>query len=309
MKNVVVQDILEYLSSNSLLYEFYGDKNTEIQGISSIGDYQDNTLTWIKSKEKYEVVKDKLNKKITGLIILDRETYHLAEFVNAIVCKNPKCIFFSIVENFYVDKKDMSCIGKHTVIEDTADIGENVYIGSHCYIGENVKIGDGTKIYHNVVISDNVQIGKHCCIKSGTVIGEEGYGYYEKGGRYSRVPHMGKVIIGDYVDIGANTCIDRGTMDATVIGNGCKIDNLCHIAHNVEIGKNVMVIAESVICGSVVIEDNVYIAPRVAIKNQIVVGKSGLIGLGAVVTKDTKENHVYVGAPAKDLRERGDENL
>ena len=43
---------------------------------------------------------------------------------------------------------------------------------------------------------------------------------------------FGGVTIGDDVEIGANTTVDRGALDDTVIGDGCKIDNLVQIAHN-----------------------------------------------------------------------------
>jgi UDP-3-O-[3-hydroxymyristoyl] glucosamine N-acyltransferase len=45
--------------------------------------------------------------------------------------------------------------------------------------------------------------------------------------------------IGDDVEIGANTTVDRGALDDTVIGDGCKIDNLVQVAHNCNIGRRI----------------------------------------------------------------------
>ena len=41
----------------------------------------------------------------------------------------------------------------------------------------NVKIGNYTQINQNTVIHDNVIIGDYCYIKSGSVIGEDGFGF------------------------------------------------------------------------------------------------------------------------------------
>jgi NDP-sugar pyrophosphorylase family protein len=41
-----------------------------------------------------------------------------------------------------------------------------------------------------------------------------------------KIPQIGNVIIGNNVEIGANSCVDRGKFSSTVLGDGCKIDNL-----------------------------------------------------------------------------------
>jgi hypothetical protein len=43
-----------------------------------------------------------------------------------------------------------------------------------------------------------------------------------------KIPQIGNVIIGNDVEIGANC--DRGKFSSTVLGDGCKIDNLVQIA-------------------------------------------------------------------------------
>jgi UDP-3-O-[3-hydroxymyristoyl] glucosamine N-acyltransferase len=43
-----------------------------------------------------------------------------------------------------------------------------------------------------------------------------------------KIPQIGNVIIGNG-EIGANSCVDRGKFSSTVLGDGCKIDNLVQI--------------------------------------------------------------------------------
>ena len=72
--------------------------------------------------------------------------------------------------------------------------------------------------------------------------------------------------------------IDCGTLDNTVIGSYCKIDNLCHIGHNVRLSQDVMVVAGSVICGSCVIGKGSYISPGAVIKTRHMLVKAVLLG-------------------------------
>jgi len=304
---VSVKEILDFLHNENIECRHQGSL-LAIEGFSSIIEYQDNTLTWIKSKDKYLSLKSKIDLDRIGLVVVDEETSECANFKEMLICTNPKDVFYSIVERFFVLQRKKNQIGVNTIIAESAIIGNNVYIGNNCYIGNYVEIGDGTQIYHNVVINDNVKVGSNCCIKSGAVIGEEGYGYRLRAGQYYKVSHVGSVIIEDNVDIGANTCIDKGSIGDTVIGKGTKIDNLIHIAHNVHIGNNVLLIAGTIVAGSAKIENDAYLAPGTVVKNQIDIKEKSLIGLGGVVVKDTEKEYVYIGVPAKPVGKRGNKD-
>lgn len=52
------------------------------------------------------------------------------------------------------------------------------------------------------------------------------------------------------MEIGANCAIDRGALDDTLIGDGCKLDNLIQVAHNVQIGEHTAIAACVGIAGS-----------------------------------------------------------
>ena len=56
-----------------------------------------------------------------------------------------------------------------------------------------------------------VRIGKFCYLKSGSIIGEDGFGFdFENDKTPVRLPHLGSVEIGDYVEVGSNAVISRG---------------------------------------------------------------------------------------------------
>ena len=88
-------------------------------------------------------------------------------------------------------------------------------------------------------------------------------------GRYHKFPQIGRLEIGNDVEIGANTTVDRGALDATVIGDGVKLDNLVQVGHNVRIGRNVVVASQTGISGSTVIEDGVILGGQVGIADHV----------------------------------------
>ncbi len=221
----------------------------------------------------------------------------------AIYCANPRLAFAKAVSHFF-DRADEPGIDSTAICAESANIGDGVSIGSYSVIGENVEIGEGTVIRDHVVIHDHCRIGKNGMIKSGSVIGEEGFGFdFEEDGTPVRMPHVGSVRIGDRVEIGSNTVVCRGTVGDTVIGDDVKINDLVHIAHNCRIGKNV-IIAGGKLCGSVTLGDSVWISPATIIRNKVTIGENTTIGLGSVVTKDTEAGVVAFGNPAKVIRRK-----
>ena len=143
------------------------------------------------------------------------------------------------------------------------------------YIDEGVQIGNGTKVWH------------FCHIQSGAVIGEN-------------------CSLGQNVNIGNNVRI----------GNGVRIQNNVSVYEGVEIEDNVF-------CGPSCVFTNVttprahFPVHRVYAKTLIkegaslganstivcghTVGRSALIGSGAVVTKDVKDYALMAGVPARRI--------
>ena len=215
--------------------------------------------------------------------------------------------------NTQVDGRQMGT----TEIDPTARISQNVFIGEHVKIGANVEIlpgsvilshvsiGEDTKIYPNVTVYPFTTIGKKCRIHSGVVIGSDGFGYTFNQGQHLKIWHMGGVIIHDDVEIGSNSSVDMGTFSPTVIGSGCRIDNLVQIAHNVKMGRGCILCGQSGIAGSAVLEDFVVLGGRAA------VGPDAHLGMGTQVAGGAKVNESanfpagskLGGHPARDLKE------
>jgi UDP-3-O-[3-hydroxymyristoyl] glucosamine N-acyltransferase len=215
-----------------------------------------------------------------------------------------------------------SNIHRTATIDETSIIGEGARIGAGCYIGPNVEIGANATLYPNVTILDECTIGKNTIIWSGTVvrerchigsdciihpnatIGADGFGFRpckEKG--LVKIPQIGNVIIGNGVEIGANTCVDRGKFSSTVLGDGCKIDNLVQIGHNSKLGKFCIMAGNSGLAGSVTLGNGVIIGGSASIKDHTTIGDGAVIGAGSGVTGDVPAGKTMLGYPAVDARD------
>jgi len=172
-------------------------------------------------------------------------------------------------------------------------------ISALAYIGKNVRIGKNTQIQSFAVIFDNCQIGDRVVIGASSVIGNTGFGYKKRSGKYYRIPHHGKVVIEDDVEIGANVTIDRAKKGETRIGAGTKIDSLVHIGHNVKIGKNCIIIAQTGIGGSAKLGNGVLLAGQVGIKDHIEIGDNAIVYAKSAVYKNIPKNGKFSGIPAR----------
>ena len=150
-------------------------------------------------------------------------------------------------------------------------------------IGKDVIFEKGVLVFHpeNITIGNNVYIGHYSIIK----------GYFKN-----------KLIIGNNVWIGQNVFIHSA--------GGIKIGNNVGIGPNVQIIssqhdlKNIQstIISSPLLFEPVVIENNCDIGTSAIILPGITLKTGTIIGAGAIVTKSTIKNGIYVGNPAKLLR-------
>jgi UDP-3-O-[3-hydroxymyristoyl] glucosamine N-acyltransferase len=167
-----------------------------------------------------------------------------------IVAENPYAYFARLSQLFNPVVGQPPGVHPSAVVAPSARLASGVSIGAGCVIGESVTIGEGSCLYPRVVIYANASIGKNVIVHSGAVIGADGFGFAEEGGRWIKIPQVGGVRIGDDVEIGANTTIDRGTLDDTVIEEGVKLDNQIQVGHNTRIGAHTAVAGCVGIAGS-----------------------------------------------------------
>jgi UDP-3-O-[3-hydroxymyristoyl] glucosamine N-acyltransferase len=184
-------------------------------------------------------------------------------------------------------------IGPLVSIGKNVSLGERVVIHAGCAIGDDVTIGDDSVLYPNVTIYHGCRVGKRAIVHSGAVIGGDGFGFAPEGPLWIKIPQVGRVVLGDDVEIGANTTVDRGALDDTVIGDGCKIDNLVQIAHNCNIGANSVLAGCVGVAGSVTMGEHCIVGGAGMISGHVSLAAGTTISGGSLVMKSLRQPGLY----------------
>lgn len=87
------------------------------------------------------------------------------------------------------------------------------------------------------------------------------------------------------------------------LGDHCLISNHCSVAHDSTLGNGVFMAAGGIISGACRVGNSVFIGASATLKNDVLVCDDVMIGAGAVVTKDITEPGIYIGTPARKLRD------
>ncbi|WP_396181667.1 UDP-3-O-(3-hydroxymyristoyl)glucosamine N-acyltransferase, partial [Flavobacterium sp.] len=249
MKTYTIQEINQVLKG-----EIVGNTTTIITAPEQLEEAKDTEISFIGNK-KYE--KFWSDSKACVAVVNQDIAIGPGENRAFIKVSNADLAMSQVLEMFAPPTPIFSvAIHPTAVVDASATIGNHTKIGAGVYIGPNVIIGENVIIYPNVtildestignqttiwsgtVIRERCHIGSHCIIHPNATIGADGFGFRpdpERG--LVKIPQIGNVIIGNGVEIGANSCVDRGKFSSTILGDGCKIDNLVQIGHNSKLGK------------------------------------------------------------------------
>ena len=316
MKSYSIEEINDLVKG-----ELIGKTTQQIDGPEQLGNASISQITFIGST-KY--IKQWEDSKACAALVNDNLTVEPGKNRALIKVKNADLAMAKILELFNPPAPEFDTdIHPTAVIHETAKIGSGCKIGANCYVGKNVVLGNDVILYPNVCVFDETTIGDHTVVWSGTVIrerciigshcifhtnvsiGADGFGYRpsDDGRGLVKIPQIAIVIIGHYVEIGANSCVDRAKFSATIIGDGCKIDNLVQIAHNSVMGRSCIMAGHSGLAGSVTLGDGVIIGGSASIKDHTTIHSGATVGAGSGVMNDVAAGKTVLGYPAQDARD------
>lgn len=86
------------------------------------------------------------------------------------------------------------------------------------------------------------------------------------------------------------------------LGNNITLWSGNHIGHHSVIKDNCFVTSHVVISGGVVINENCFLGVNATLRDHIIIAKRNIIAAGSLVLKNTTENGVYAGQPAKLIK-------
>jgi len=168
------------------------------------------------------------------------------------------------------------------VIEEGAQIADNVRIGAYAVIGAQVRIGEGTEIGSHTLIEGLTTIGRNNRIFSHAVLGSipQDLKYHGEEVRLE---------IGDDNTIREFTLINPGTEGGggvTRIGNGNLLMGYVHVAHDVIIGDRCILANAATLAGHVELGDHVVIGGMTPIHQFVKVGDYAMIAGASALSQD-----------------------
>lgn len=178
-----------------------------------------------------------------------------------------------IVEgNNYRDLLD----GFHRIHPDTV-FGKNVRIGYGTVIEVGCEFGDNVLIGHNVMLRPNTFVGADSVISHGSVC-------------------EGNCVVGQRVSIHGLSILTMGLIieDDVFIGGHLSTSNTKRIAYRRPYGC---------VCNAPYIKRAARIGSAVRILPGVVIGENALIGNGSIVTKNIPDGQIWMGCPARYLKD------
>lgn len=295
-----------------------GDASKVVHGVSNLADAGPGQLAPY-TDEQYLT---QLKATQAGAILVKRgaNTVDAPAGATLLACDDPEIAFINAVRIFNPERARVPGIHPTALIDPSVELGADIHVGpyvviesgtrigarcailAHTFIGQNCALGDDCVIHPRAAIYHTVRIGHRVIVHSGSVVGADGFGYKFRGGKYTKIPHVGSVEIADDVEIGANTCIDRGTLGATRIGAGTKIDNLVQIGHNNEIGEHCILCGQVAIAGSCIVEDYVILGGNVGLADHCHMGKGSRAGAKTGVLGNIPAGQEVAGLFARERR-------
>jgi UDP-3-O-[3-hydroxymyristoyl] glucosamine N-acyltransferase len=292
-----------------------GDADLEIARVAAIDEAGPGDVTFV-ANPKYL---SRLAQTKASAVIVSAGVE--APGVSLIVCDNPYLAFAKILTRLQVRRPEPRGILAGASVSPSATVAEEATVHPGCVIGERVTVGRGTILYPGVVLYDDVSVGEDCTLHAGAVVREEcrlgnrvilqpgaiigadGFGFAPDGGRYYKIPQVGRVEIEADVEIGAATCIDRAALGVTRIGRGTKIDNLVQIGHNVVVGEDTIIVSQVGISGSTEIGRHCTFGGQAGVAGHVKIGDNVMIGARGGVSNSVAPNQVLSGTPVMPHKE------
>jgi UDP-3-O-[3-hydroxymyristoyl] glucosamine N-acyltransferase len=324
---------ISHLLANDSLLEQVSDHidDLSVDHISVPTDPKDNSICFVKDHKIMAKLEQNIATSMKLILVFPKKNWMnldaslqrqwLEKTQAVLISDNPSLsiahaskLFFEQKMNdmqFLVDGRQMG----ETNIHPSAEISQGAFIASHVQIAQNVVIHSGVRLmnhvtieegsvlYPNVVVYPFTKIGKNCRLHANAVIGSDGFGFVFDGKEHVKIWHFGGVEIGDDVEIGSNTSIDQGTFTPTIIGSGCRLDNLVQIGHNCRLGQGVVICGHVAIGGSSVLGDYVVFGGKSGMGDHMELGAGCQVAGGALVNMDWPAKTVLGGHPARPLKE------
>ena len=176
----------------------------------------------------------------------------------------------------------MAKIHPTAIVEDGAQLGEDVEIGPYATIAADVKLGARTVVQQGAIIRGHTTIGEDCQIFPYACIGMKTQDLKYKAGSVSYVEIGNRTVIREFATV------HLGTADGekTIIGDDCLFMAYCHAAHGCVLGNHVICSNSVQLAGDVHIQDWAIIGGCAASHQFCTVGRHAMVGGMSKIRQD-----------------------
>jgi len=180
------------------------------------------------------------------------------------------------------------------IVEEGAQLGQDVIVEAFALIGKSAVVGDATIIRHHATVEGKATLGKN----------NEVYPYALIGGLTHDLKYIGgepELVVGDnnifreYVT--AHVATD--SQDCTEIGSDNVFLSYSHIAHDCKVGNHLVMSSQSALGGHVEVDDHVTIGWGVGVHQFCRLGRHCMISACSKLVQDVPPFMLADGSPAE----------
>jgi UDP-N-acetylglucosamine acyltransferase len=179
------------------------------------------------------------------------------------------------------------------IVDDSAQLADDVTLGPYAVIGANVTLGTGVTVGAHATITGPTTLGAECQVFPYAAIGGDA-----QDKKYSGEDSF--LTVGERNIFRECTTINRGTQGgSTVIGNDNLFMAYSHVAHDAQIGNNCAFANAANIAGHVIVADNVVLGGLVGVHQHCRIGRCAMVGGGGMAAQDVPPFTIAQGDRAR----------
>jgi len=168
----------------------------------------------------------------------------------------------------------MNTIHPTALIENGAQLGENVSIGPYCVVGPHVRLDDDVTLESHVVVGGDTSVGMNTRIFPFASIGMPPQDLKFKG-EASRLEIGSNTVIREHVTMNPGT---EGGGLLTKVGNNCLFMVGAHVAHDCQVSDHVILVNNATLAGHVEVGEFAIVGGISAVHQFVRIGKHAMIG-------------------------------
>lgn len=188
----------------------------------------------------------------------------------------------------------MAVVHPSSIIEDGAELADDVVVGPFCYVGPKAKIGPGTHLMSHVTVLGRTTIGARNRIFMGASIGCE-----PQDKKYAGEDTI--LIVGDDNVIRENCTMSIGTTQdegITTVGSRNLFMANAHVAHDCKVGDDVILANNVALAGHVTVGDFAIVGGQTGVHQFVRIGTHAMVGGASAALRDVPPYVICSGNPA-----------